>query len=221
MTLALMPALLASLGCLAAAYLVMFQWRHTHELCQTSLLEAQKEAAKRVNELLRLNTHARSLRLELEAAKAARKAAPLGGPPAVAAAEAYLQSVIARQHVLRGRQEMIKARAVFDPGYKLIQFGTALRGELGVSGTSISRPRLHVRMSPRTSLTPDHLPAGDFSARQTLRTKWTLNLNALFPDWLRDRLPSLGAIQGACVAKLKQKGDLWEPALGEGRSFSN
>lgn len=215
------PVIILLLCAVVGASLVLLQWRHSHEFCQTSLLEVQNISAKQINKLFALNPRATALRMERAIAEANLLASPSGGPPAVAAAKAYLDSVVIRQALLRAQQERIKGQALLMPNLKLVEVQQKFVRMTAIEMPTTTNAHLNVRPTPANSESPDYLPLESFSKRQVIRGSWTISPSKLLPEWLRRHLPRLAKLKGKCAATLAEKGTLWNPILGEGKSYWN
>lgn len=218
----LMPALLAVLAVISAAYLALADDAKTRHECRVELLRAQTQIAEDLRDLMALNPEASALRSELQAALA-------GGPemaPEVATLEAQQMLLAARQEALIARAT---AHAAGSPELALARVSAAHTGQS--ARLRRSDPSFHGSTRPATfdviatppgSLTPNYEPSPMFSQRLEMKVSWGYQLASFLPRWLIRLLgePRLET-NAECTATLEKEGTRWQAKLKRAKPSLN
>lgn len=219
----LLPLFLAVTLIIVSSTLVISFYGLVKHTCLTSAMSSQEVMLTNLEELLRLNPLAKSLRLKLLLAKA-RIASSAHNPALLAAAYANYRLVISQQIRLQRHQEGLLNNAR-NLGYKPIEkFRTTLDSEFtkrNFDNSAITTvvPRkvgLAVRKSPINSLTPNHEPVPLFSVRQgiDLKSKW--RVSSLLPKGFQGFLPKLQDLNIACGATIEKERNRWIVKITKG-----
>lgn len=223
--LALLPLLMAVFAVISGSAMLFKADAHLKHECRTSVLNSQREAAEKLRDLLALNARATALRLERRAAEDEVRLAAGTGGFALAAAQAHLALVKARQLALAAEQRalILKAKAVSVAApmkaraavIKELAHEARDNGVRSPGTTSRSRPGVfEVVASPPGDLTPDYKPSPRFSSLQTVDVNVDIQLGPLLPEWLRRLLPTDGlTVTSHCQATIERQEDLWIETL--------
>lgn len=192
--LVLLPMLLSVVILVAGAMTLLTTDAELKHECRTTLLEAQEENAKDLEQLMELNDLAKSLRDARSAAEATVRVAVF--PPAAAAARAALAAVVAKQTALAAKQTALifraKSRSRTSPLKAKLKLHRKLRDHARFVDARDEEMRTRIRhgefdlvRSPKDSLTPDYRPAADFSERQETSVEAEWSVTTLLPAWIR------------------------------------
>ncbi len=186
--------------------------------CVFQVLKLQKELAKPLTSLMKLNPQATRLRAQEALAKAQLAAAiATGTPPAIAAARARLLTVQQRQLVLKAKQELLLIEArVRREGFHnyWLPRTSRVKRKTRFPGQS---PSLAVQPKPLGSRSPSYEPTSDFSKSQA--QSYTIHQAVIVPGfqiftWALDSKDL--SISYHCSATLKKQGERkWIPILKE------
>lgn len=225
--LALVPLLLSVLVVISAGLIAMRIDGKSRHLCRLSVLRSQSEIAVRLQRLMGLNPGARWLRLKREMAETKFLTAPT--PPLKAVALAELQQVIAEQMVYSARQKSLliegrtlsflaptRARASVREAFATESSLPLQRiGRFGLRFSSRAlAPRFEVIAKPADSPTPDYEPSPDFSERQTLDLQWSVQMDALLPEWLSPLINATELnLQASCSGTIEKGDTQWSARL--------
>lgn len=166
--------LIFTAGVFAVSY-VLIQEQKFYSFCRKGVIDGQKTLLLGLKHLMKLNPKATRLRKERTKAQNLKRLALQGGPISVAAAETYLQSVIARQLALKIKQQAIiastnlKAQSLLFAAKR--QFLTHATNFAGYVYPALLSPLL-VRAIPTNSLTPNYYPERTIEQRQKIQVKW-------------------------------------------------
>lgn len=183
--------------------------------CVHSVLKLQKDLARPLDRLLKLNKPAAKLRLQRKLAQARLAAAiAIANPPAIAAAKAHLLIITQRQILLRTRQHALLLEAkVRRQQFKLMSYGkNSVESHRQFSGESLA---LAVIPKPFHSLSPSYNLSPDFekAQAQSYRLKQTIEV-PLIGIMGRMTKQNQISLSTACSASLTKKGDgKWLPIL--------
>lgn len=183
--------------------------------CVHSVLKLQKDLARPLDRLLKLNKPATKLRIKSKIAKA-RLAAALGtgNPPAIALARAQLLVIQKKQLILKGRQQalLMEARVRREQFHLLHSGKDVVDRQSRFPGETSD---LAVKPLPPGSLSPSYQLSANFFEEQgqSYRIKQRLRLPLIgFVRFITDQKDI--HLQTSCSASLRKKGiDRWTPIL--------
>ncbi|HVK62513.1 MAG TPA: hypothetical protein VM432_13225 [Bdellovibrionales bacterium] len=206
---------------LAVMRLLTLDAKAKHE-CRSQLLKSQNEISRRLEELLKLNSKAKMLRMEREAADAGVKAAA-AYPLLLPAALEIQATVIAMQLALAARQKTLiyssRLQSQTAPAHTLVSIRSSLTDKLLSSSPQFSNTRLRTGLfpltsSPQHSLTPDYEPAMGFSREQVLSLSLEVPISNLFPKWIGGFVDFAGlTLKTSCTTTIEKGERRWAAAL--------
>lgn len=228
--LALFPLLLTILLVLSSGYLVIRADGETRHVCRVALLQSQEEVAILLEDLMKLNKRASTLRKQR---KVAETAARFPSAESKVIAETALAFIKAQQAQLAAEQKRIlfQARAISrqSPYKTRSKILRALHGLRSISSPRRRGPDFEFKVqggsfdviaTPVGSMTPNYSPSPLFSERQSMMVRWTYSIGDILPTWWLSFDPAssqlrLSADCGATLVKprLGKRSLLWEAKL--------
>lgn len=177
--LVVIPLLLAVCVVVAAAFVVFKRKSLAQLLCIQQAVKTQEELRGTLRELLKMNSQAKTLRAQREAADRGFQAAQASGyPPAIAAAAAVKAAVIAAQLIFRSRQEalLLKADSQRRQGKQNMRGKMDGRYMSNLTAQQYYPRGLAVYPKQPFSLTPDYVPVPGFKYFQQQRYSYKVDL---------------------------------------------
>lgn len=226
----LLPFLLSVLALIAGSALLFKADAHLQHECRTSVLNSERTIAQQLRKLMALNPQASALRLERTLAETQLKAALAAAQPAaIAAAEAYVSIIKARQTLMAIEQKKLIAHARLEtlqaPRLSRTAVKNALVNEARENRVTVPDTSSHLRpgffdiiATPKNDLTPNYNPSTSFSAKQTVDVDVKIEVCSLLPEWLRKLLPTRGlTVNTHCQATIENQENQWTETLSAAR----
>ncbi len=227
-----LPLLLAILAFAAAIGITRLEYSRKLHVCRTSLLEAQQDIARAVNQLIALNPTAKKLRIQRRISDEAVRSGLQTIPYLGVAVSVHRAATLSAQYALKARQDYIRFSALNSVQQKL----WSARNEIlklqdhstdSRSLVTLPLPKLKMHKTPEESLTPDYYPSKNFELVQALKIRFYFE-----PNFYVQRITSLSLVTAQsdgshskvqkssstlwadCSATIKKEGDdRWYPTI--------
>lgn len=214
--LALVPLFMTLFLALAVSLHYLKRKSLAQALCVLQASRLQENLKPTLTRLIRLNPEAQSLRIQREKANQALISANISANPyAIAAAQAYWNSVVLQQMRLKTQQQML----LYEAERARSEAHRQLRADLrGMEVLRFQSQRFHwrplaVEARPIESLTPDYHLTSDFEKHQQHRFEFVIDLQ---PLWFS----KISLFQQTnCSATLTGKEYQWENQVLEASVF--
>ena len=210
----LFPALLAVTFALLLATGFALRHRQNQHLCEKQVLRLQIKQARHLENLLRLNPRAKTLRRERRLAdKALKSAMKSGHPKIIMIAKAAQVAVKSRQMILRGQQQAIVNRSKADLSNSLRQMKRVQQKSEGHVRFDKAPKSLPVFKRGAESGSPTYhvLPAVEH--RQLVAVHWTQRIPKAWHDVLDHLEFEEKAVFGNCAATIRKRSRKWRGEL--------
>jgi hypothetical protein len=215
------PLLVTILVLLAVVLSSIYQITAADRVCKKEAMRTQHELSLLLKSLVGLNFSARMLRNKKWKAEAQLAAALASGNPAtIAAASAFVKSVLIEQRALAVRQQRLLEMATFERQISQPRlFSQSAQAGLQQLRVLNGSSNLGVLPQPPFSLTPDYVAPENFKERQSQTFRYQLNLFDRAPPFIQQYLKHpllreiLVPVPASCSATLATQEENWKPRL--------
>lgn len=206
-----LPLIVTFVGGTQIFYDVLLKKSESLHVCRKSLLQYQNALQQGLNNLLKLNPRAKSLRVLRAQADIAVKAAA-GNPYTLAAAKAYQLYIVYLQRSLYSQQMSIIMATETQNAVVLATAIANLNNLPYVEKVrSLGGTSLAVYKTPKRSQSPDYKTRSHYSRKQNISMKWNIAVNNTSPFF---SLMS-PAFSFECSATQVQKELQWQSQLSQ------
>ncbi len=213
----LIPMITTMLLVVAGLFKIADYYRKTKNSCRHHLLRAQEHFSLAMNELIRLNPDADSLRQQ-EVQARLQMSATAAFPPAYAAAVANYNRIKLQQYELHQRQLSIlrspeqKVFHELTSARKEIQFIHSVHSSQSLNLRLPTSKRLAVEARP-SGIAPSYYPQSNFSEKQKITARWSSKVESLMPQFFKHLFNDHELFVLTCSSTIERRNNKWQSLL--------